>query len=119
MASERNLPPPGAVTYLVRFHRTTPVLRVDIDRAAWIASLRAENADVTAAREAAWFSQLDHACHDQRSYGYPYPIKAGHDQASLTQERRIGLRRQIIDTAVAAGMKRSLFRDASMATGHA
>lgn len=119
MATERHLPPPGAVTYLARFHRTTPVLRIDLDRVAWQTAMRADAPDATSAREVVWFAHLDHSCHDQRSYGYPYPIKAGHDQASLTQERRIGLRRQIIETAVAAGMKRSLFINASMATGHA
>jgi hypothetical protein len=31
----RRLPPPGAVSYLVRFHRTTPVLRLDMDRDYW------------------------------------------------------------------------------------
>jgi hypothetical protein len=45
-------------------------------------------------------------------------LKAGHDRASLTQAERASFRRQIIDAAVAAGMKRSVFRDASMSTGH-
>ena len=64
------------------------------------------------------FEDLDYASHDQRSYGYPYPIKAAHDRASLTQAERIALRKQIIDAAVRSGMKRSLFRDVSKSTGH-
>ena len=64
------------------------------------------------------FEDLDYASHDQRCYGYPYPIKAGHDRASMTQPERVAMRKQIIDAAVRAGRKRSLFRDASQETGH-
>lgn len=114
----RRLPPLGAVTYLVRFHRTTPVLRVDVDRHWWERHLRGGTPEETRSREAAMFEDLDYASHDQRCYGYPYPIKSGHDRASLTQAERIALRRQIVDAAVRAGMKRSLFRDAAARTGH-
>ena len=48
-----------------------------------------------------------------RCHGYPYPIKAAHDEAHWTKQDRVGLRKQIIDAAVAAGMKRSAFTDVS------
>ena len=38
--------------------------------------------------------------------------------ASMTKAERVALRKQVIDAAVRAGMRRSLFRDASRATGH-
>jgi hypothetical protein len=115
---ERQVPPIGAVSYLVRFHRNVPVLRLDMDRRFWDEHVRADNDDITRQREATIFEHLDYASHDQRSYGYPYPLKSGHDRASLTQAERLAFRQQVIDAAVAAGMRRSLFRDASMATGH-
>ena len=114
----RGVPPPGAVSYLVRFHQTTPVLRLDLDRAYWEESLRGATESETAAAEASLFERLDYACHDQRCFGYPYPIKAGHDRASLTEPERVALRKQVIDSAVAAGMSRRLFRSAAVATGH-
>lgn len=117
-AKDRQLPPIGAVSYLVRFHRITPVLRLDMDAEFWRARVFREDGEETRANEAWIFEHLDYASHDQRAYGYPYPLKAGHDRASLTQAERTSFRRQIIDAAVAAGMKRSVFRDASMATGH-
>ena len=117
-AKDRQLPPIGAVSYLVRFHRNVPVLRLDMDAEFWRARILREDEQETRANEAWIFEQLDYASHDQRSYGYPYPLKSGHDRASLTQAERTSFRRQIIDAAVSAGMKRSLFRDASMATGH-
>jgi hypothetical protein len=113
LTGARQIPPLGAVTYLFRLHRNTPVLRLDMDRAYWEANLKAsENA------EARLFGDLDYCSHDQRAYGYPYPIKACHDRARLSNAERDALKKQIIDAAVAAGMKRSLFRDVSAATGH-
>ena len=119
LAEGRRLPPAGAVTYLIRFHKNTPVLRLDMDKQYWLTYVKGENDAETQESELRIFKDLDYACHDQRSYGYPYPIKASHDRASLTKQERISLRKQIIDAAVKAGMKRSLFRDVSMATGHA
>ena len=72
----------------------------------------------TQANEQRLFQDLDYASHDQRCFGYPYPIKAAHDRASMTQAERTALRKQVVDAAVRAGMRRSLFRDASRATGH-
>lgn len=118
LTKDRQLPPIGAVTYLVRFHRNVPVLRLDMDVEFWRARVLRDDEQETLANESWIFEHLDYASHDQRSFGYPYPLKAGHDRASLTQTERSSFRRQIIDAAVSAGMKRSVFRDASMATGH-
>lgn len=109
----RRIPPAGAVTYLVRFHSNVPVLRVDFDADYWANNLN----DEASVRKV--FEALDYCSHDQRCFGYPYPVKAGHDRASLTEVERVALRKQLIDEAVRAGLKRSLFRDASAATGHA
>lgn len=117
LSQERKLPPIGVVTYLVRFHRTTPLLRLDMDINYWLNYVRGASDKETLANEFKIFEDLDYSCHDQRCYGYPYPIKAGHDRASLTQAERIALRKQVIDAAVKAGMKRALFRDPGVVTG--
>jgi hypothetical protein len=118
LSEGRTLPPVGGTTYLVRFHRSTPVLRIDMDVKYWLEQIWQKSADETRAREVALFQDLDYACHDQRCYGYPYPLKAGHDRASLTEGERQAIRKQVIDAAVRAGMKPALFRSASVATGH-
>lgn len=115
----KRVPPYGAVSYLVRFHRNTPIMRLDIDVNYWQQYLLGADDATTSANEAKVFGDLDYASHDQRAFGYPYPIKACHDRTSMTMAERITLRKQIIDAAVAAGMKRTLFRDVSVATGHA
>ena len=84
----------------------------------WKQRIRGATEDETRANERRVFENLDYASHDQRCYGYPYPVKAAHDRASLTRPERVALRKQIVDAAVRAGMKRSLFRDAAIATGH-
>jgi hypothetical protein len=114
----RTLPPVGGMTYLVRFHRTTPVLRIDLDVKYWLDQIWQKLTDEICPREVALFQDLDYASHDQRCYGYPYPLKAGHDRASLTEGERQAIRKQVIDAAVRAGMKPALFRSASAATGH-
>lgn len=114
----RRLPPAGAVSYLVRFHRSTPVLRLDMDVNYWERFVKGGTDEETIARERRIFEDLDYACHDQRVYGYPYPIKAAHDRASLMQSERVAMRKQLIAEAVSAGMSPSLFRDPSLATGH-
>lgn len=113
LSEGRSLPPVGAVTYLLRLHRNTPVLRLDVDREFWETRLRNDPAT-----ESKVFADLDYCGHDQRAYGYPYPIKACHDRARLSEAERTALKKQIMDAAVAAGMKRHLFRDVSAATGH-
>lgn len=114
----RRLPPVGAVTYLVKFHRTTPVLRLDVDRQYWQTRVLGETEAETRENEQKIFEDLDYACHDQRAYGYPYPIKAAHDRSSLTRVEREAFRKQIIAEAVQEGISPALFRDASKATGH-
>jgi hypothetical protein len=118
LVEARNVPPQGAVTYLVRFHRNVPVMRLDIDERYWETHVRGADDSETLANEKRLFEDLDYVSHDQRAYGYPYPIKAGHDRASLTEAERMALRKMIMDAAVEAGMNRSLFKNASMATGH-
>jgi hypothetical protein len=113
LTSERQIPPRGGVSYLLRFHRNTPVLRLDMDQALWTMKYRDD-----AKAEKKLFGDLDYCGHDQRAYGYPYPIKACHDRARLSNAERDALKKQIIDAAVLSGMKRSLFRDVSVATGH-
>lgn len=118
LTNGRQLPPVGAVTYLVRFHHSTPVMRLDMDIEYWRQNVRGASAAITQANEVRIFQDLDYASHDQRCYGYPYPLKAAHDRVSLTQAERVALRKQIIDAALQVGMKRALFRDASQMTGH-
>lgn len=118
LTGDRRIPPVGAVSYLVRFHKNVPVLRIDMDVTYWAETVVGADDEETRLRERRLFEDLDYASHDQRCFGYPYPIKAAHDRASMTQAERLALRKQVIDAAVRAGMRRSLFRDASRATGH-
>jgi len=113
LIEERQIPPFGSVSYLLRLHRNTPMMRLDMDHEWWKEHYRED-----AAAETKMFEELDYCGHDQRSYGYPFPIKAGHDRTRLSRAERLVLKKQIIDAAVAQGMKRSLFKDASVATGH-
>jgi hypothetical protein len=115
----KRVPPHGSVSYLVRFHRNTPIMRLDVDLEYWQRYLRGADEEETAGKEATMFADLDYAGHDQRAFGYPYPIKACHDRTSMTMAERVAMRKQIMDAAVAAGMKRALFKDVSIATGHA
>ena len=110
---DRQIPPFGSVSYLLRLHRNTPLMRLDMDRNWWEQHYQ-EDPDC----ERKMFEELDYCGHDQRAYGYPFPIKAGHDRTRLSRAERLVLKKQIIDAAVAQGMKRSLFKDASVATGH-
>lgn len=118
LAEGRRIPPVGAVSYLVRFHRTTPVMRLDMDRDYWEQVVRGEDESATREKEKKLFEDLDYTCHDQRVYGYPYPIKAAHDRASLTNAERVALRKQLIAEALKQGMSPVLFRDPSQMTGH-
>jgi hypothetical protein len=109
------VPPVGAVSYLVRLHRNTPIMRLDLDARFWEERMGG-GADLNATRR--FFGALDYSAHDQRCYGYPYPIKAAHDRGSLTEQERTVLRQQLVEAAVHAGMRRSSFRDPSQLTGH-
>jgi hypothetical protein len=88
-------------------------MRLDLDARYW------DETTASRSNEQHLFQNLDYAGHDQRCFGYPYPIKAAHDRASLSQQERVTLRKQVVDAAVGAGLKRTLFRDAAQATGHA
>jgi hypothetical protein len=109
------VPPVGAISFLLRLHRSTPIMRVDVDARFWETQV-----GTTGQQEAArqMFCALDYVSHDQRCYGYPYPIKAAHDRGSLTEQERVVLRQQLVEAAVQAGMRRTAFRDASQQTGH-
>jgi hypothetical protein len=111
--SGRAVPPPGAVTYLFRLHRNTPIMRLDIDRSWWETRLRG-----APSKEISMFADLDYCSHDHRAYGYPYPVKACHDRVRLSDDERVALKKIIMDAANTAGIPRHAFRDVSMATGH-
>jgi hypothetical protein len=111
LARGRHLSPPGAVTYLVRFHRGSPILRLDMDRAFWRDQVLGSTPRETAANELKTLERLDYACHDQRCYGFPYPLRAARSRAALTRPERVTLRKQIIEAGVRAGLKRALFRE--------
>jgi hypothetical protein len=115
----RLVPPPGAVTYLVRFHASVPVMRVDLDRSFWKSDLHEGGEKKTAANEQRLFERLDYMSHDMRAYGYPYPLKAAHDRASLAEKERKMFRSQLVDEAVRRGISRKRLRDASILTSHA
>jgi hypothetical protein len=115
----RNIPPSGAITYLWRTHRGMPIFRVDVDFEWWRSELFSEDKQATKNNEAALFAILDFSGHDYRTQAYPYPLKAAHDRASLTDTERLALRKQVIEAAVGAGMKPSAFVDPSQLTGHA
>lgn len=115
----RNIPPQGAVSYLWRTHRGMPVFRVDLDAGWWSERIYDPEPVVTRQREAEFFAKIDFSGHDLRTQAYPFPLKAAHDRASLKDTERLALRKQVIEAAVAAGMKPSAFVDPSQLTGHA
>lgn len=114
----RSFPPIGAISYLFKFHRTTQPMRLDMDFQYWKENIWCDDKEEMQKREVQMFRDLDFASHDQRCYGYPYPVKACHDMVSLTNDERVALRKQIIDAAVRAGLKRKNFVDPSVLTGH-
>src|SRR5262249_40184340 len=63
----RRLPPVGAVTYLFRLHRTTPMMRLDVDLNYWRETIRGLSERQTLDNERKLFEDLDYASHDQRS----------------------------------------------------
>ena len=114
----RTIPPLGAVSYIFKLHNSTQPMRLDMSLRYWQENIFSEDKDEQRRREIQMFRDLDFASHDQRCYGYPYPIKASHDMASMTDDERVALRNQIIDEAVKAGLKRKNFVDPSILTGH-
>ena len=114
----RAIPPDCAVTYIFRLHKSTGPLRLDLDYKYWKKNIWNTDANVMRSNEIQLFRDLDVASHDYRCFGYPYPIKASHDMASLTQDERVVLRKQVRDICIDAGLKPKNFFDASMQTGH-
>lgn len=114
----RAIPPDCAVTYIFRFHKNTGVLRLDLDYRYWKKDIWDADATKMKANETQLFRDLDVASHDYRCFGYPYPIKASHDMASLTEAERVALRKQVKEICVEMGLKPKNFLDASMQTGH-
>ncbi len=114
----RTIPPDGSVSYIFKLHNTTQPMRLDMSLMYWQQNIRCNDKEEQKRREIQLFRDLDFASHDQRCYGYPYPIKACHDIASLTDDERLAMRNQIIDEAVKAGLKRKNFVDPSILTGH-
>ncbi len=118
-AEGRVLPPPGAVTYLVRFHGSTPVMRLDVDRSYWRDEIQQREEAETVHKEKQIFESIDYMSHDMRAYGYPYPVKAAHDRTSLTEKERKALRSKLVDEALRRGVPRERLQDASVRTKHA
>ena len=115
----RRIPPPGAVSYVVRFHRNVPVLRLDMDIFYWNAFVKSDDPVQQLENETQIFQDLDYSGHDVRCYGYPYPIKAGHDQASMTQAQRTMLRIQVEQALRRTkSVNPRLIEHGSFATGH-
>jgi hypothetical protein len=113
LLNNRKLPPAGAVSYLIRFHRNAPLLRLDMDLMYWREKIGGSSESQTIRNEQWLFQDLDYLCHDQRYYGLPYPLYSASQRVVLTKPERTALRKQIIDAAVKAGMKRNLFREIS------
>lgn len=114
----RTVPPVGAVSYLFKLHKTTQPMRLDMDYDYWFDKIRAADPNQQLKNEIQLFRDLDFASHDQRCYGYPYPIKACHDMVSMTDAERVSVRKQVVDSAVRAGLKRKNFVDPEIQTGH-
>ncbi len=83
----------------------------------WREVIQRQSEHQTRSREQKMFEDLDYASHDQRSYGAPYPVYSVNQRVALTKTERAALRKQIIEAAVKAGMKRSLFRETSTLVG--
>lgn len=116
---KRSIPPVGAISYLFKLHNNTQPMRLDMDYHYWNTHINDADQAQRLKNEIQLFRDLDFASHDQRCYGYPYPIKACHDIASLTEAERLSLRKWIIDRAIAIGLKRKNFVDPEIQTGHA
>ena len=90
-----------------------------MDYVFWKKNIWNEDKMIMSRNEKQIFRDLDFASHDQRCFGYPYPIKACHDMASLTKEERVAFRKLVIDRMVGKGLRRKNFIDPSIQTGHA
>ena len=113
LTEKYRIPPVGAVTYLVRLHKNFPPYRLDIDRNYWLEFIRGNTDAETVRNEQKLFEVLDYLSHEQRNFGYPYPLKAVQSRVAMSRTERSSLRKQIIDECVRSGMKRALFREAT------
>ena len=109
LLEDKNIPPDGAVTYLFRLHKNFPVMRLDIDRNYWDKHINDASEDKVIFNEKKIFQDIDYISHDQRSYGFPYPLKSCEDRATLNPADKLTIRKQFIDVAVANGLEKKLF----------
>jgi hypothetical protein len=85
--AEKEVPPKLCVSYLLKFHATDFPMRVDLDADCWRERIGGDTG-----RERRFFEDLDYTCHDSRSYGYPYPLRAAHRRSALTRTERLALK---------------------------
>jgi hypothetical protein len=109
----RRFPPAGAVSYLVRFHRTFPTMRLDMDRDYWMKNILGETEKETVENERKIFEDLDYLCHEQSSYGFPYPLKSSRDKTTLSNSARGRLRKLISDELLKSGVPKSSIQEFS------
>jgi hypothetical protein len=99
----REIPPKLSVSYLFKFHATSFPMRIDVDAQWWQQAIGGDEA-----REASLFNDLDFTCHEMRSYGYPYPMRAAHRSASLTKQERKALKDVLLQQAQREGLMRGV-----------
>lgn len=107
----RRFPPVGAVSYLIRFHRTFPTMRLDMDREFWMKNVLGKTEKETAENERKIFEDLDYLCHEQSSYGFPYPLKSSRDKTTLNNSARGRLRKLILDELIKSGVPKSSIQE--------
>jgi hypothetical protein len=98
---EKEVPPKLGVSYLFKFHSADFPMRIDLDAGWWSHHIRGEEA-----AERRLFQDLDFTCHDSRSYGYPYPLRASHRRSALTKQERAALRDVVVRLAAEQGILR-------------
>lgn len=113
LTEKYRIPPVGAVTYLFWLHKNYPAYRLDVDRDYWLDFVYGNTDAETERNEQKLFETMDYLCHEQRSFGFPYPLHAVKNRVAMSRAERAGLRKQIIDRCVENGMKRALFREAN------
>lgn len=100
---DREIPPKLSVSYLFKFHATSFPMRIDVDAQWWQQAIGGDEA-----REKSFFNDLDFTCHEVRSYGYPYPMRAAHRSASLTKQERKALKDILLQQAQREGLMRGV-----------
>jgi hypothetical protein len=98
---EKEVPPKLGVSYLFKFHGTDFPMRIDLDANWWRQNISGDEA-----AERSLFRNLDFTCHDSRSYGYPYPLRASHRRSALTKQERVALRDIVLRLAAEEGVLR-------------